>query len=167
MVLLIRFLVVLGLMYFSGATIPLFAQNIEVLDAQNGFYEVELGDSLHHFKNLKRDGSYLKKDKYVRIDDPLIYADIKLKAVNYLFYKGRLHSLHIKLEGEKNSHPFLDLLKMFYGDGEQNALAPHFTWQGKRVKLVYEENLFTKNADVFFISVEVERIFSQEWKITY
>jgi len=145
----------------------LSAQNIEALDAQNGFFEVHLGDSLQRFKNLKRDGSYLKKDKYVWVNDPLNYADVKFKAVYYLFYKGRLHSLHLKLEGEKNSHAFLEILRMFYGDGEQNAMAPHFEWQGKKVKLVYEENLFTKNADVFFISNEVEREFAQEWKITY
>lgn len=141
------------------------AQNVDALDQQNGFLDVLLGDSLTHFKDLKRTGSYMKKDKYAKDKEVTTYADVGLKNVYYLFYKGRLHSIQIKTEGEKNSHAFLDVLRMFYGDGEQDAMAPNFEWNGKKVRLTYEENLFTKNAEVFFISREVEHIFSQEWKI--
>lgn len=150
---------------FTSVPAGAFGQNLEALDAQNGFLEVRLGAALDTLKGFEKFGSRLKKDRYRCGGCPKSYAGVRFSEIEFLFYKNRLHSIVLNLNGEKDSQAFLELLKLFYGDGVQLGMAPNYTWEGKVVKLTYEQNLFTKNTVVVFESVEVQRFFSQEYRI--
>lgn len=149
------------------AAVPVssIGQNLEALDAQNGFFDVRLGAALDTLKGFEKFGSRLKKDRYHWGSCPKSYAGVRFSEVEFQFFKNRLHSIVINLNGDKDSQAFLELLKLFYGEGVQLGMAPNYTWEGKEVKLTYEQNLFTKNTVVVFESVEVQRFFSQEYRV--
>lgn len=134
------------------------------LDAQNGFFDYELGASLDTLKGFVYDGQSQKKERYVVKSLPLEYAGVRFKSVHFLFYRKRMHSIVLRAEGLAHSEALLELLKLYYGPGEQDYLAPFYRWPGKTVRLTYEMNLLTKNAEAVFESVEVQQIFSREWR---
>jgi hypothetical protein len=134
------------------------------LDTQNGFFDYELGASLDTLVGFVHDGQTQKKDRYVVPTLKLEYAGVKFKSVHFLFYRKRLHSIVLRTEGQAQSEALLELLKLYYGPGDQDYLAPSYRWEGKVVKLTYEMNLFTKNAEAVFESVEVQRAFAREWR---
>lgn len=135
-----------------------------ILDAQNGFFDIQLGDSLVHFPDWKRKGSYEKKARFYNPEQELTYGDVEFVFVDYLFYEGRLHSIFIRTRGEASSKKFLELLEALYGEGEQDGMAPRFTWNGNKVSLFYDRNLLTGNADIKFTSIPVEKAFSQDYR---
>jgi hypothetical protein len=135
------------------------------LDAQNGFFDLELGNDISTFNNIEKKGSQLKRDRYRWKTYPKTYAGIRISGVELYFYRNRLHSLVVSIHGEADSKAFLELLMMYYGQGVQLGLAPHFTWSGKQVKLTYEQNLFTKNTLIVFESIEIQLIYSQDYRI--
>ena len=143
----------------------LIGQNIDALDAQGGFFDLVLGSDISTFNNIDKKGSQLKRDRYRWKTCPRTYAGVRISGVELYFYKSRLHSLVISIQGETDSKAFLELLTMYYGPGTQLGMAPHFTWSGKQVRLVYEQNLFSKNTLIVFESVEVQLIYSQDYRI--
>ncbi len=134
------------------------------LDAQNGFFDYELGASLDTLDGFVYDGQSQKKERYLVKSLPLEYAGVKFKSVHFLFYRKRMHSIVLRTEGLAQSEALLELLKLYYGPGEQDYLAPSYRWPGKVVKLTYEMNLLTKNAEAVFESVEMQHVFSREWR---
>ncbi|MCS7085183.1 MAG: hypothetical protein RMM53_03050 [Bacteroidia bacterium] len=154
----------LAAILISGFGLLLAQADYSALDAQNGFFDYALGASLDTLKGFVYEGQTQKKERYVVKDLPLEYAGVKFKSVHFLFYRKRLHSIVLRTEGQAASEALLELLKLFYGPGEQDYLAPSYVWPGKTVRLTYEMNLLTKNAEAVFESVEMQRLFSREWR---
>lgn len=150
---------------FAGIAEWCRAQNTDALDADYGFFGVKLGDTLGRMPGMTRTGKYLKKDVYMRANQTMTAGSAELSRVEYLFYKERLHSIRIKTADDDNAQALLELLQAFYGEGKQDGMAPVYRWEGKRVRLKYEQNMLGKQAEVILESREIQNLFEQEWRL--
>jgi hypothetical protein len=141
------------------------AQNLDMLEMMNGFMGATLGDSLHKIPDLKRVGNFEKKTRYRQNPPGMTLEGVTLEWVDYLFYEDRLHSIYMRSLGEESSKVLLKILEQFFGEGKQIGFAPRFEWKTQNVKLVYDRNLLTGNADVRFISLPIDNLFRQVYTV--
>jgi hypothetical protein len=134
-----------------------------MLDAQNGFFEFALGDTLSNFPPLEARGPYERKQRYAIKGFPLIHGDVKYQFIHLLFYKNRLHSIFLRTEGLASSEALLQLLQALYGTGAQQGFGPLYYWEGAQVRLSYDRNLLTGNADIIFTSKPQDALFSRDY----
>ena len=132
---------------FGLGLLPVGAQSLDALDAENGFMGMTFGQPLEG-KRMVLIGKFLKKPMLYSPDDKLELSGIPLEYIRYYTWKNKLHSVQIRVLGETNANKLLELMEVFYGPGVQDGMAAHYTWPGKQVTLIYEKNLLTKNATV-------------------
>jgi hypothetical protein len=145
----------------------LSAQSVEALDKEYGFMGFKLAQNLDSLKGFRYKTRYMKKDVFVRDSMPLEYAGVKFSAVSFIFYKKLLHSIIIKTEGANQSQNLLDLLQLYYGEGVQDGMAPRFIWNGKKVYMVFDQNLLTKNAELVIESKAVQNYFAHDMQARF
>lgn len=146
---------------------PAYGQLIDMLDHDNGFLGLTLGKDIQEFPTLKHVRKALWKHEYINPNDSLRFLHIKFQQVYYVFYRNRLHSIHIKIAGDEMSQQFLALLQDYYGGGEQAGRAPRYYWKGKLVYLVYDQNLLTRNTDVRFESILMQKELEKDYNAAY
>jgi hypothetical protein len=130
---------------------------------QNGFFDIVLGDSISNFPNLDAQGPYEKKKRYRFVPPILAYGSAKFVFVDLLFYKNRLHSIYCRTEGQASTQEFLATLQALFGPGVKDGFAPRYRWEGQQVVLTFDENIFTHNAEVVFVSKTVQAIFRKDY----
>jgi len=145
--------------WVSGAT----AQTLPALDNENGFFGIALGQPLPTDGSFEEQGTFQQKKRLVRPDQELSMGEIRFVYVWYLVYENQLHSIRIRTAGEASSEQFLELLQLLYGNGEQDGFAPRYAWQGKRVKLFYDRNIISGNAEIVFTSLPVDAEFRKTY----
>lgn len=146
--------------------VGLHAQNTNVspmLDEQNGFFDFTLGDTMPNFPHLVARGPYERKQRFAVKDFPLVHGDVKYQFIHLLFYQNRLHSIYLRTEGLPSSEALLQLFQALYGPGAQQGFGPLYFWEGTHVRLTYDRNLLTGNADIVFTSRAQEAIFSRDF----
>jgi hypothetical protein len=142
-----------------------FGQGTDELDEQNGFFKVQLGAEIDTLPNMKLLDNHLKKQRYEKTDIAAVFSVIPIEKAYFYFYRKRLHSIHIRVLGKEASDQFLDYLTLLYGTGNQETIAQYYTWEGKYVKLVYEQNMLTRNATIVFTSKEIDNYFKLEYRV--
>lgn len=104
------------------------------LDARYGFRNLNFEqsiDSCPGMKLVEEDGD---SKYYVRVDEDLRLGNAELKTITYGFYKGKLESVRVKVEGSLNSRALLQVLQEAYGVGEpSDEYKDKYFWFGKRV----------------------------------
>lgn len=141
----------------------LHAQEENALDVENGFFGIPFGSNIDSLKGFKYMNPYQQKDRFIKTDLPLKYGGVKLAYVNFIFYKKELHSVVIKTEGKENSTAILDVLTMFYGEGDQDGMGPLYHWNGKKVYMVYDQNILSHNAQIIIESRAMQKKFEHDW----
>ncbi|PIF62663.1 hypothetical protein [Flavobacterium sp. 11] len=136
-----------------------FGQNLNDLDAKNGFRNDIFGTPVESFSTL----AVLEKSKdgynvyYKKTDENFSLGDVEISDVYYSFYKGKLESISFSTKGYANSKGILDILKSNYGSGYQsNKYMEKYYWLGKTIVLSYTENSTSRDAKVY-ISTNVNK----------
>jgi hypothetical protein len=145
--------------FFSSAR----GQNIDALDMQYGIFGVSLESSLDSLSGKLFKGKRMKKDIYVLEKQSLALGQAKLSGVQYLFYKNKLHSIVLQAGNAKESENLLAFLEFFYGPGLKEGFSPLYKWKGKKVEMIYEQNILTKTCEVMIISKAMQEKFEKDW----
>jgi hypothetical protein len=142
-------------------------QSNEALDQQYGFFDIKLETKLGNMpeQGLEKVGTYMKKDRYALKQKTYNMGGVDFRFVHYLFWEGELHSIFIRTEGRESSQQFLELLVAFFGPGKQDGFAPRYTWQGQRVRMKYDRNMISGNADIHIVSKHVHQDFRETYRV--
>ncbi len=136
--------------------------SVALLQAQQSLDEVYglLGRSLEaplsSFSGLIPKGTFGRKAWYRSPADTL-WEGIPLAEVRYAFYREKLHTIQVRVEGDEASKALLVLLETLFGPGKQDGYAPRYRWIGQRAVLVYDQNILTRNTEVRLESLVLQR----------
>jgi hypothetical protein len=126
--------------------------SLAYLDFKNGFRDLKFHDPPTPDMVLTEDTGDLKM--YVRPNDELGIGEATAKRIDYFFYKGRLSTVHFATKGFTNSRNVLEVLRQAYGIGERpNRFMYRYLWSGSHVRVSYDQNSITDDADVWFYSI--------------
>ena len=150
--------------FLSAFHVAHAAGSLDDLDRDNGLPDAKLGTPVEAFQGLEQTEEAGRWTTYRRPSDKLTFGKFELAGITYNFFKGKLYSIFIDVEGKRNTKGILKLLEATYGKDHsmttQTFSAPKtsglqiFTpatppqmevreWTGKRVFLLY------KNAENF------------------
>jgi hypothetical protein len=128
------------------------AGSLDDLDRDNGLPDAKLGTPVQAFQGLEQTEDTGRWATYRRPSDKLRFGNFELGGITYNFFKGKLYSIFIDVEGRRNTKGILKMLEQNYGKDHtfESKSFPKNTsqmevreWTGKRVYLLY------KNADNF------------------
>ncbi len=139
------------------------AGSLDDLDRDNGLPDAKLGTPVEAFGGMEQTEEAGRWTTYRRPSDKLTFGKFELSGITYNFFKGKLYSIFLDIEGKRNTKGILKLLEENYGKDHsmatQSFTAPKAPvrffsssaspqmevreWTGKRVYLLY------KNADDF------------------
>ncbi|MEN3040042.1 MAG: hypothetical protein ABDH66_00685 [Bacteroidia bacterium] len=108
------------------------------------------------FKGLIPKGTFQRK-AWFRSTTDTIWEGIRLAEVKYAFYKGKLHTIQLRVEGAEASAATLVLLETYFGPGKQDGYAPRYRWIGQRASLIYDQNILTRNTEIRMESLVLQR----------
>ncbi len=108
------------------------------------------------FAGLIPKGTFQRKAWYRSTTDT-VWEGIRLAEVKYAFYKGKLHTIQIRIEGEDASAAALVLLEVLFGKGKQDGYAPRYRWIGQRATLLYDQNILTRNTEIRMESLTLQK----------
>lgn len=131
-------------------------QDLKALDAEYGFMGLKLETNLDSLENMEPAGKSLGLPAYTKADFPKAWGEYKFHKVKFLFFNKELHSIIVKTYGKETSHGILNLLQLYYGEGKKPNMQATYYWNGKRVKLSYDENLFTGDAEIHWMSYKIQ-----------
>ncbi|MBV9659367.1 MAG: hypothetical protein JO295_14800 [Verrucomicrobia bacterium] len=128
------------------------AGSVEDLDRDNGLPDAKLGTPVEAFQGLEQTEETGRWTTYRRPADKLKFGKFEVSSISYNFFKGKLYSIFIDVEGRRNTRGILKLLEENYGKNytlasrqipkSEDQLQTR-EWSGRRVYLLY------KNADSF------------------
>ena len=134
---------------------------LDDLDRENGLPDAKLGTPIEAFRGMEQTEETGRWTSYRRPTDKLAFGKVELSGITYNFFKGKLYSIFIDVEGKRNTKGILKLLEQTYGKDHTLATqtfskpakqlffsdtTPQMEvreWTGKRVFLLF------KNADNF------------------
>jgi len=126
------------------------------VDSVYGLLGRTLEAPLSSFSGLIPKGTFQRKVWYRSALDT-VWEGIRLAEVRYAFYRGRLHTIQVRVEGEEASQALRVLLETLFGPGKQDGYAPRYRWVGQRATLLYDQNILTRNAEVRLESLVLQR----------
>ncbi|RMF46548.1 MAG: hypothetical protein D6750_10200 [Bacteroidetes bacterium] len=126
------------------------------VDSIYGLLGRSLESPVSDFSGLLPKGTFQRKVWY-RSSLDTMWEGIRLAEVRYAFYRGKLHTIQVRVEGEEASRALLLLLETFFGPGKQDGYAPRYRWVGQRASLLYDQNILTRNAEVRLESLVLQR----------
>jgi len=133
----------------------LSAQEMDPLDEDFGFMYWKLGAHIDSVKNVTKDGRTQKLHRYKPTSGKVSFEEIPLKSVYIYFWRGRVHSIEVKTRAAETK-PFLDKMKERYGEGEAlDNLGGKIVWEGVLTRLIFEQNLISRDAVFTFLCEEV------------
>ena len=122
--------------------------SLAALDFKNGFRDLKFGEPPTHSMVLKDDAG--DKKYYTRPEDDLSIGGGRANQLIYGFTNNRLSTILIQTNGMSNSRALLEVLRQAYGPGSQpDPSLPRYTWRGSQVRVSYNENANTHNADTW------------------
>lgn len=117
------------------------------LDRENGLPDAKLGTPIEAFKGMEPVEELGRWVSYRRPSDRLTYGKFELNSITYNFFKGKLFSIFLGVEGKRNTRGILKLLEQTYGPDhtleKQAFKGVEVTmetreWTGSRVYLLYK-----------------------------
>ncbi|MCX8111586.1 MAG: hypothetical protein N3E49_00090 [Bacteroidia bacterium] len=139
--------------FWLGAQVP--------IDSIYGLLGRSLESPQSAFSGLIPKGSFQRKTWY-RSSTDTSWEGIPLKEVKYGFYKGKLHTIQIRIEGPEASEAALVLLETYFGRGKQEGYAPRYRWVGQKAALLYDQNILTRNTEIRLESLVLQRELEQD-----
>jgi hypothetical protein len=85
------------------------------LDADNGLAEAHLGTPLANMPGLRKTEDVGRWLTYDRPTDKLNFLGVEVKSITYNFFKERLYSIDLELQGRHNVGTMLKMLEQRYG----------------------------------------------------
>lgn len=131
------------------------------IDSLYGLLGYQLETPRSAFGGLIPKGTFQRKVWYRSSTDTL-WEGIRLAEVRYAFYRDRLHTIQIKVEGTEASEAMRVLLETLLGPGKQDGYAPRYRWIGQRATLLYDQNILTKNTEVRLESLVLQQELERE-----
>ncbi len=128
------------------------AGSIDDLDRENGLPMAKLGTPVEAFQGLEQTEEAGRWITYRRPADRMTFGKFEIGGISYNFFKGKLYSIFIDVEGKRNTKGILKLLEETYGKDHtfESRVMPKTDaqlevreWTGKKVFLLY------KNSDNF------------------
>ena len=134
------------------------AQDLNLLDKDNGFMKFKLDSARAAQPYLKSIGKQYKLERFrPYYDDSLFFQGIQLEKVILFFHKGECHSIDIKAYGT-NGDRLYAYFKRRYGDGEAaNPQESNVAWYAKNVNMFYEKNFVSGMCKFSFYSKRVHQ----------
>jgi hypothetical protein len=130
---------------------------IEYLDARYGFRNLNFEQSIDSCPGLKLVSVLGDEKCYVRGDEDLQLGNVKLKEIEYCFYKGKFSDVYVTVEDSLNYYALLRVLKEAYGVGEPSSeYKDKRLWYGHRVEASYTLYGDTENSEFHMFSRAVE-----------
>ena len=123
------------------------AGSVADLDRDNGLPDAQLGAPLKSFQGLKQTEDTGRWLSYTRPADQLRYGGHEVKSITYNFFKEKLYSIFIELEGRRNVKGMLKTLQKQYGKetnydlhtyGKTATQVEIREWAGTRAYCVYK-----------------------------
>ncbi|MCG3149646.1 MAG: hypothetical protein PCFJNLEI_03111 [Verrucomicrobiae bacterium] len=117
---------------------PVKPGSLAYLDSQYGFRDLKFEQELAACPGmtLVEDSGDLKF--YARPADALEQGGVKLKSIEYSFYKGKLANVMLTVAGGVDPTPLFKSLQTDYGTAQQSPNKPgKFYWFGKKVVVDY------------------------------
>ncbi len=131
---------------------PARAGSVADLDRQNGLPDAQIGAPVSAFQGLQQIEDTGRWTSYKRASDKLTFNRFDLASITYNFFKGKLYSIFLEVEGKQNVKGVLRALEQLYGRDhtlEKRPVPPTNLsmeireWTGQKVYLLY------KNGDNF------------------
>lgn len=126
------------------------------IDEVYGLLGRSLESPLVSFSGLIPKGTFGRKAWYRSPSDTL-WEGIRLAEVRYAFYRDKLHTIQVRIEGAEASEAMRVLLETLLGPGKQEGYAPRYRWIGQRATLIYDQNILTRNTEVRLESLVLQR----------
>lgn len=126
------------------------------IDDVYGLLGRSLEAPLSSFSGLLPKGTFGRKVWY-RSSTDTVWEGIRLAEVRYAFYREKLHTIQVRIEGAEASEAMRVLLETLFGPGKQDGYAPRYRWIGQRALLVYDQNILTRNTEVRLESLVLQR----------
>ncbi len=139
---------------FLSISVGLWAQM--PVDSIYGLLGRQLESPIAAFAGLIPKGTFQRKHWY-RSPVDTVWEGIPLAEVRYAFYRGKLHTIVIRVEGPEASEAMRVLLETLFGPGKQDGYAPRYRWIGQRATLLYDQNILTRNTEVRMESLVLQR----------
>jgi len=153
----LRALAMLGLLLLAAAAAG--AEELDALDAENGFRDAHFGAPVESFEGLElisANGAGGTR-VYVRPDDELLLGEARLDGITYGFYEGRLYFVALLTSGGGNARAALTALQSAYGPGLRlEGPAEEFLWQGRRVALHFRRDPVTAMGMIGLTSLPID-----------
>ncbi|MCS7152791.1 MAG: hypothetical protein N2253_01495 [Bacteroidia bacterium] len=126
------------------------------IDSMYGLLGHRLESPQTAFTGLIPKGHFQRKS-WFRSSVDTVWEGIPLAEVKYAFYKGKLHTIQVRVEGAEASRAMLILLETYFGQGKQEGYAPRYRWTGQKATLLYDQNILTRNTEVRMESLVLQR----------
>jgi hypothetical protein len=85
------------------------------LDADDGLPDARIGTPLANFTGLRKTDDAGRWLSFERPGDKLNFLGVELKSITYNFFKDRLYSIDLELQGKRNITRMLKALESRYG----------------------------------------------------
>jgi hypothetical protein len=121
----------------------LFSSMPEVFAFQNepdGFRGIKWGTNIKELPDMVLKGDVGNAKGYVKENDKLKIGDADLDSISYLFYQGRLFSVHIECKLPGNAASIKEFLFLQYGEGfrlSDPKSGEVYIWNGSHVIVMY------------------------------
>ena len=147
-----RFFPALCGLFLLGSVVAARAGSVADLDRQNGLPDAQIGTPVTAFKGLQQTEDTGRWSTYKRPSDRLTFGQFELTGITYNFFKGKLYSIFLEVEGKRNVKGLIRALEALYGREhslEKRPLPPTpivmetREWTGQKLYLLY------KNSDNF------------------
>jgi hypothetical protein len=130
---------------------------MQKMQAQDDFGTVIMGYQLgaHHdsldMHGLLKMGKFQQLLRYDLQGEKLNMDGIDLQHVRLFFWDSHLHSVEVKT-AEGQAEKMLVWIKAMYGEGKKSdAMGYQYKWLEPLMRVIYEQNLLTKVANVNFV----------------
>ena len=130
------------------------------LDNANGLPDAQLGAPLKNFTGLKQTEDTGRWLSYIRPSDQLAYAGHEVKSITYNFFKEKLYSIFVEVEGGRNVKGLYKTLETQYGKEHNFELQTYgktatqvgiTEWAGTKVYCIYKCAVDNKGAVLTFL----------------
>jgi hypothetical protein len=106
----------------------------------------------------RTDSSYGGVKMYKRKGDGLTIGGAELKSIEYGFWRNRLCSVMITLEGSGNFSSLKDAVFLKFGEGRKpNQFMEEYLWGGEVTGMTLEYSVVTNQGHLFMFSSEICR----------
>ena len=136
------------------------AGSVADLDADDGLPDAHIGEPLTSFTGLRKTEDTGRWLTFDRPADKLEFLGVKLKGITYNFFKERLYSIDLELNGSHSVHAMLKVLEQRYGKTHSletrtyrgtNAQMEVREWEGAKIYCEYKSAVDGTGAEMVLL----------------